>query len=375
MNPMSPTPSARERVYQALKQGPATRPELAKRTGLSGVAVITAVEELQQVRLAALDEAPVPGQRGRPATQVRLLLEEARITAVDLGGPQVALGAFNLLGERSDQVLLGPAQLQISDQMETNINWLCSLLERQGRTHQSVIGVLGRVDPETRMVTSRPLKLQNFPLEEVLSERLGWPVRVENDANLSAWHHWNLLNLPPRDPLVFLNFSYGIELGMVLGGQVYYGARGAAGELAYAADPNRKNPTEVLASRLLGYLQWLVPEGSTTDVALMAHRGDRAAQRVLQRFNQDLAVHLTSVVATLDPRVLVLQDLPLASELLRDEVRFTFAELGFDTRVMISPLGPLGGLTSAGAFGVQVLERRRLHLINARGQMGHLSDA
>ncbi|GEM44765.1 ROK family transcriptional regulator [Deinococcus cellulosilyticus] len=359
--------SARERVYQALKKGPATRPELAKRTGLSGVAVITAVEELQQARLAALDEPPLPGQRGRPASQVRLLLEEARITAVDLGGPQVLVGAFNLLGERQQYSLQGTTRHQISADREANVNWLCDLLECQGTAHQSVIGVLGRVDPETRRVTSRPLNLQDDPLEEVLSDRLGWPVRVENDANLAAWHHWTLLSLRPRDPLVFLNFSYGIELGLVLGGQVYCGARGAAGELAYAADPNRRNPTEVLASRLLGYLQWLVPEGSTTDVAAMAHRGDRAAQRVLQRFNQDLAVHLTSVVATLDPKVLVLQDLPLASELLRDEVRFTFAELGFDVRVLISPLGPLGGLTSAGAFGAQVLERTRLESVPSRG--------
>ncbi|GGJ36788.1 sugar kinase [Deinococcus roseus] len=362
MNISAPSTSARERVYQALKQGSATRPELAKRTGLSGVAVITAVEELQQARLAALEDTPLPGSRGRPATQVRLLLEEARITALDLGGAQVSTGAFNLLGERLGSALHGPPQQQISEDPAQNVAWLADLLQRQGQAHQSVIGVLGRVDPETRRVTSRPLKLQDHPLEQELSERLGWPVRVENDANLSAWHHWKVLNLRPSDPLVFLNFSFNIGLGMVLGGQVYSGARGAAGEIQYAADPNRTNPTEMMGLRLLGHLQWLSPNGSTADVALMGHQGHRAAQRALQRFNQDLAVHLTSVMAVLAPRVLVLQDVPLASELLRDEVRFTFAELGFDTRVMISPLGPMAGLVSAGVYGVKVLERTRLGL-------------
>ncbi|GEM46263.1 ROK family transcriptional regulator [Deinococcus cellulosilyticus] len=359
------TRSARERVFDALKQGSATRPELAQRTGLSVVSVIAATDELIETGLVALDDTPPPTGRGRPAAKVRLRLDAHTITTIDLGTPEVIAGRYNLLGQRlfTDAPRAHGSPFTLYDQSpEKNVDRLYQWLADQGPAQLSVISVLGAVHPRTRRIHSYPLNLKDHPLEHELSQRLGWPVLVENDANLSAWQMWHTLKLSKDDPLVFLNFSAGIGLGMVLGGQIYYGSTGAAGEVSYAADPEKRGRHDILARKLLKHLHSVLPHSNTSQVAALAAEGNKAALRALKRFNQDLANHLTAVAAVLDPTVMVLQDLPHAAGPLLEEVRRALTDLDLPTKVIISPLGPYGGLDSAGAYGAAWLERVRLGL-------------
>ncbi|GGJ52523.1 ROK family transcriptional regulator [Deinococcus roseus] len=357
---------AREKVYHALKTAPGTRPELAQRTGLSVVSVIAAVDELIACELARLQETPPPSGRGRPAARVGLRLDTT-ITALDLGAPQVLAGRFNLLGgfqEGSETRTHGTAFSRFSEDPEHNVQLLQAWLQEQGSANLSVISVLGAVHPRTRILSSHPLGMKEYPLEKDLSERLGWPVLVENDANLSAWHSWHTLGLAKEDPLVFLNYSHGIGLGMVLGGKVYHGATGAAGEVSYAADPAKRGRHDILARRLIRHLHSAIPGSTTAEVAAVAVQGDRSALKALKLFNQDLANHLTAVAAVLDPAVMVLQDVPHAADPLQKELQKALSELDLHPRVMVSPLGPMGGLYSAAHYGAHILEQQKL-----RGEM------
>lgn len=360
-SPRSPeaTP-ARERVYAALKGGPATRPELAGRTGLSVPTVIGAVEDLIAARLATLESTPPPGSRGRPAARVRLTPERFTVTALDLGGPELTTGRYDLGGTRLGSAGHGPPMTWLGSGGEENVTHLLGLLQAQGPADVSVVSVLGAVHPRKRTLTSLPLALRDFPLEAELSAALGWPVQVENDANLSAWAAWRHLGLGVGEPLVFLNYSHGIGVGMMLGGQVYHGASGAAGEVSFAADPSGRRRPAPLALRLLRHLQGVLPGEGVAPVAALAVTGDRPARQALAAFNRDLARHLTAVAAVLDPAVLVLQDVPHAAGPLREEVQQAMTALGLCPEVRVSPLGLLGGLDSAGGYGALWLERRLL---------------
>jgi predicted NBD/HSP70 family sugar kinase len=72
------------------------------------------------------------------------------------------------------------------------------------------------------------------PVAERMSERLGLPVWVENDANLGALaeHIWGAGD--GCACLVYLKCSAGIGAGFVLNGQIYKGAGGTAGEIGHA---------------------------------------------------------------------------------------------------------------------------------------------
>ena len=97
------------------------------------------------------------------------------------------------------------------------------------------IGVPSVVEFETgRVVSSVNLPLADVPLREVLGERIGVPVFVDNDATVAALAeaHDEELQLVARD-LVMLTVGTGVGGGMVLGGRIYRGATGGAGELGH----------------------------------------------------------------------------------------------------------------------------------------------
>ena len=71
------------------------------------------------------------------------------------------------------------------------------------------------------------------PLGRLLSERLDRPVFVENDANAAAYGEWRYGAGVGMRHLIYLTVSTGIGAGLILNGQMYRGADGAAGELGH----------------------------------------------------------------------------------------------------------------------------------------------
>ena len=85
-----------------------------------------------------------------------------------------------------------------------------------------------------RVVSSANIPLADVPLREVLGERLGVPVFVDNDATVAALAeaHDDELRMVARD-LVMITVGTGVGGGLVLGGRIYRGATGGAGELGH----------------------------------------------------------------------------------------------------------------------------------------------
>ncbi len=97
------------------------------------------------------------------------------------------------------------------------------------------VGVPSVVEFETgRVVSSVNVPLADVPLRQVLGERLGVPVFVDNDATVAALAeaHDEELRLVARN-LVMLTIGTGVGGGLVLGGRIYRGSTGGAGELGH----------------------------------------------------------------------------------------------------------------------------------------------
>src|SRR5205807_9677901 len=95
------------------------------------------------------------------------------------------------------------------------------------------IGVPSIVEFETgRVVSSVNIPLADVPLRQVLGDRLGVPVFVDNDATVAALAeaHDESLRLV-AEHLVMLTIGTGVGGGLVLGGRIYRGASGGAAEL------------------------------------------------------------------------------------------------------------------------------------------------
>src|SRR5690606_32907843 len=77
------------------------------------------------------------------------------------------------------------------------------------------------------------LRWVDFPLGRELKKRLGLPVVVENDVDAGAWGEYKAGAGRAYDDLLAIFVGTGIGGGLVLGGRLYYGALGVAGEIGH----------------------------------------------------------------------------------------------------------------------------------------------
>ena len=96
------------------------------------------------------------------------------------------------------------------------------------------VGCAGHVLP-TGVIQSSP-NLPNFidfPLKQILEEEIQTQVLVENDANCSAWAEYQIGAGVGIENLLVISFGTGIGAGLILGGSIFRGSYGLAGEVGH----------------------------------------------------------------------------------------------------------------------------------------------
>ena len=96
------------------------------------------------------------------------------------------------------------------------------------------VGCAGHVLP-TGVIQSSP-NLPNFidfPLKQILEEEIQTQVLVENDANCSAWAEYQIGAGIGIENLLVISFGTGIGAGLILGGSIFRGSYGLAGEVGH----------------------------------------------------------------------------------------------------------------------------------------------
>jgi predicted NBD/HSP70 family sugar kinase len=184
----------------------------------------------------------------------------------------------------------------------------------------ATVGSPGVFEPTRGAVTLAP----NLPgwgrhgLVEALHGELGTQVGVENDVNLAAvGERWKGLGRGVRD-FGFLSIGTGVGMGLVLGGELYRGSRGAAGEVGYlpiGSDPHdphvRRRGAFEEATNAAGVVRGARQAGMTgpltpQKVFALARRGDPTACEVVATEARRLALGLAVVVAVVDLELVIL---------------------------------------------------------------------
>ena len=180
-----------------------------------------------------------------------------------------------------------------------------------------VIGIPAVVSPQTGLASLSPnLKLpEDVPLAALIEERVGCPVIVENDVNLSAFGEAEVAEGTAQDPLAFVSFGTGAGMGLVVAGEMIRGARGAAGEIAYL--PVGDSPHEKVGKSENGLYEDAVgtpgiraryTRGGEDVVGLFsrAGAGETDAIGAIDAIARSAAVGLAAVQNLLDPSVIVI---------------------------------------------------------------------
>jgi glucokinase len=224
------------------------------------------------------------------------------------------------------------------------------------------------------------LPLANVPFADLMAERIGLPVFVDNDANVAALAEHRAGAARGAENAVMLTIGTGIGGGLILGGELFRGSTGAAAELGHVVIdmngprcqgncPNR-GCVEALASgtaleREAARIAEEQPDsglGRARDagrpltgplVTELAHDGDHSAIEVLTLIGSRLGVAIASLVNIFNPDVVVIGGGVIAAgELLLEPARAEVAARALppskdEVRIVAARFGGEAGMVGA----------------------------
>jgi predicted NBD/HSP70 family sugar kinase len=234
--------SNRDKVLQALRVlGVASRPEVARHTGLSRSTVSTIVADLVSEGLVV---GRANGRReaagsGRPPALIALNPSGGIAVGMDFGKRHLSVALADLSHEivAEERVVLS-ADYQAEEAMVTAAKLVERLFTEAAIDRSQVVGVgMGIPGPihESGLVGSSailPGWVGAAPAQR-MSELLELPVKVGNDASLGALAEYAWGAGRGAGIVVYLKVATGIGSGIVIDGRLFEGAGGTAGEIGH----------------------------------------------------------------------------------------------------------------------------------------------
>ena len=94
------------------------------------------------------------------------------------------------------------------------------------------ISLSGRVNPEKGFSLSYFVS-DDIPLKDIFQRELGAPVNIENDSRAMTYGEFMTFGNDAGQDMLFINLSWGLGMGMILDGKLYYGKSGFSGEFGH----------------------------------------------------------------------------------------------------------------------------------------------
>ena len=312
-------------LTEVRRRAPVSRPELGRATGLSKPTVAQALANLERDGL--IRQA---GHRSGVAGPAAVLLEPnpsaGHVLALDVGRQFIRGAITDLTGRRvavHKHKVAARTGIQRADEVIRLGTTLAASADIDlGDITQTVIGSPGVLESHRDAITLSP-GLPGWERPEVL-ERLRAAFTdslvIENDVDAAALAEQAHGHGRDFDSFAFLSIGTGIGMGLVLGGRLHRGAHGAAGEIAFLPisdasgtddrDARKRGAMEAAASAA-GIVRSARRRGlqgrlSARGVFAAAAAGDDTAAAVVSEEAQLVAGAIASIVAVVDPELVVL---------------------------------------------------------------------
>ncbi|MEW2544531.1 ROK family transcriptional regulator [Streptomyces sp. NPDC047002] len=349
---LSHRPPAAALVFQTLlTQGPLTRAELGRRTGLSSGAVTkVSTPLLADGWITEMGQPAGERQPGRPATLVAVRPERAgfigvKVTADELIGVAADLTATPLATRR---VPLG------SRDVGTVVRAIARLVARLAddgggpAVHSVGVTISGDVDGHTGVVRYSPfLDWRGVRLAELVERATGVPTVIDNDVRaLTVAEQW-FGSGAGLSSFVLVTVGAGIGCGISVGGRVVSGAHGVSGEIGHLPVGGALGSAQVCTCGNTGCVEAIAstqaivdqareetgdPGLTPADAVRLAHSGDKAARAVFTRAGRALGLAIASVANLIGPERIIISGEGVASyDLFADQIRRSFTAQAFGT--------------------------------------------
>jgi glucokinase len=250
---------------------------------------------------------------------------------VDLGGTNLRIAAVGEDGNLVEKTTLGTRVALGRDHV---VNDMCAAIQQLSQKHKNSgkllgigIGVPGIIDMETGMVRESPNlpDWADYPVRAEIERRLGTRVILENDANSAAFGEKWLGVAKDVDDMAMLTLGTGVGGGLVMGGRIWHGMAGMAGEFGHTTvEPDgalcgcgNRGCLEAYASAtaVVRMAQEAIESGAASGLAQAANsnvefsakaiynlavQGDEEARKIFRRVGRAIGIVLSDMVNALN---------------------------------------------------------------------------
>jgi predicted NBD/HSP70 family sugar kinase len=359
------------------ERGPASRGDLAKATGLSKPTVSAALAGLEAAGLVH-QTGSIGGKPGPTTAVYDMNAAAGHVAGIDIGRDWIRLAVADLRGSfiaRRDvrntaraaaDLVRRVRELADSVTAEIGMEWT--------EVTQATIGSPGVLNTSSGRLELAP----NLPgwgrpgLVDKLRSALEVDLAIENDINLAAVGELTAGAGQGVANFVMVSVGTGVGMGIVINGELYTGARGAAGEVAFLPSGDDELPENDVRQR--GMTEAVTAAGgiasaakraglsfaSAKEIFAAAASGDARALAVVEAEGRRIGALLIAVVAILDPELVVLGGgIGRNLSLLGDAISRRIEELGpLRPSIVASTLGDSGVLHGAVARALDVARDR-----------------
>lgn len=361
--------------------GPLSQADLVRVTRLSRATVASIVGELREEGRLTSSPGPRPAGRGRPAVLLALNTGADRVIGVDFGHTHLAVAIADLTGtviaERQEPMDVHHAAEKSLDRAAEFIAELIAETCPDRRPVMMGVGVPGPIEMGAgggnsgRVCAGTVLpSWAGFDPAGELTRRTGIDAIAENDANLGALGEWRFGIGRGVDNLVFVKISSGIGTGMILGGRLYRGARGAAGEIGHVqvredgalCRCGSRGCLETVSSADAA-LALLTPAHGRAmhlaDLFALEEAGDPGVLRLLTDMGTAIGRVIAVVAANLDPNLIIVGGAMARTALVTSVAaainRYNQPYVAADLTVLPASLGERASLTGAIALAIDTV--------------------
>ncbi|MDQ3458091.1 MAG: ROK family protein [Deinococcota bacterium] len=360
------------RIFHALRDHPdSSQLELSSYAGVNKATVSAVIAQLDEAGLIHRSVRQSKGRPGRPEVALSISAQAGLLVGVRLEPSTIRLIATSLDGQvRGRLQVAGSRDVEgaLHQLREATLRLAATCGFTVGAVRGIGVGIPGLMDSSGRLVLAPNLGWRDVAILERLREALDAPVFVDNDTKAAALAEKLFGKGRKVRDFIYITGHSGVGGGLFLGGRLYRGAGGFAGEIGHIKVVPGGRPCacggrgclEAYASEeaiLARLAERGVVLGDIWAVARRAEAGDEEVLAILGETGEFLGLVAANLINVLNPSLVVLGGnlaavaqavLPVVARVIEADA---LSAPRAQARVIVSPLGaesvPMGGVALA----------------------------
>ena len=355
--------------------------EISKEINISVPKTTSLITELIEEGLIS-DYGKFESTGGRKANLYGLIGDAGFILGVDVKKYYINIGILNFKKQLINQKSKIAFKL---DNTAESLNQLIQIIQnfikevgiKKDKILSLGINLSGRIN-HTKGYSYTFFHFQEEPLSEIIQEKIGIKTYLDNDSRAMAFGEFCNGEVNTEKNVLFVNLDYGIGLGILIDGKVYYGKSGFSGEFGHIPFFNNEIichcgkkgclETEASGNALLRKFKEKIKLGSTssvlkknkkveditlTDLILAAQNEDVLIIELLAELGENLGKGLAVLINVFNPELIIIGGtLSETGEYLKLPIKssinkYSLSLVNADTELKLSKLGEKAGIIGA----------------------------